>query len=183
MTNKFVFICFYLVAAAATAQQYKSTSGRISFFAEAALGDIDAASSMASATLRRNTGEVTVVVPVTSFVFKKKLMQQHFNESYLESDRYPDATFTGTIAEMNTPGEISGTVFDLSGTLTLHGVSKPRQIKATLVRSPDGTLVSKGSFSVELGDHKVKIPKLLFQNVVETVDVKFEFVLKQLTHE
>jgi len=176
---KVMLLWFCLAAITVSAQNtYKGTNGKVGFFAEAPFGNIEAESSMVSSTFIDPSGHVAVTIPVKSFVFKKKLMQEHFNEKYMESDKYPEASFTGKIVGMKPIHEMTNQEIDISGTLTIHGQSKPREIKATMSLNTEGELSVKGSFAVQLEDHKIKVPTLLFQKMAETADVKFELLLK-----
>ena len=87
-------------------------------------------------------------------------MQKHFNDSYLETDRYPECTFRGTVNNQNASGEI-----------TLHGVTKKIDIPISL-EEVDGKINIDANFKIILKDHKIKIPKLLFQNIAEEIEIK-----------
>jgi polyisoprenoid-binding protein YceI len=103
------------------------------------------------------------------------LMQEHFNENYLESEKFPTASFKGKINEtidFTKPGS-----YDVSatGTFTLHGVAKPRTIKGKLtVEAQKLTLMS--DFDVALTDHKIDVPQLVFVKVAQVIKVKNKFV-------
>ena len=87
-------------------------------------------------------------------------MQKHFNDSYLETDKYPECIFKGTIDEDIASGEI-----------TLHGVTKEIQIPALITEEGDKIKINT-EFKIALKDHKIKIPRLLFQNIAEEIEVK-----------
>ena len=172
-------LCMLLAIISATAQKnYKGKNGKIKFFSAALLENIEAESKLVSSLFNELTGEVAVLIPVKSFEFKKSLMQEHFNENYMESDKYPDASFSGNIVGLKSLKETPNQVANVSGILTIHGVSKQRDLKVTLTFNADGILTAKGSLMVKLEDHKIKIPSLLFQNIAETVEVTFELLLK-----
>jgi polyisoprenoid-binding protein YceI len=101
-------------------------------------------------------------------------MQEHFNENYLESDKYPTATFQGKVNEditWNKPGS-----YDVSATgiLNIHGKAVPKTIKGKL-QIGENTLRLDSRFEVPLVDHNIKIPKLLFSNIAEKIDVTCQF--------
>ena len=173
-----IFMLWAAVTTAAGQALYKGQNGKIKFFSEATLENIEAETNKASSLYNESTGEVAILIPVKSFVFKRKLMQEHFNENYMESDKYPDASFAGKIKSTQPLKGVTRQVVDISGTLSIHGVSKQRDIQATLTLNTDGTLSAKGKFIVKLEDHNVKIPSLLFQNIAEMVEVTFEFTLR-----
>lgn len=180
MKNKYIIItlCLFTAIAGSAQKNYKGKDGRIRFFSVAPLENIEAENEMASSVFDELNNKVAVLIPIKSFVFKKTLMQEHFNENYLESDKYPNATFIGKVVGVKSFKEMPMQTLDISGTLTIHGVSRERDIKTTLTLNSDGTLSAKGSFKVKLEDHNIKIPRLLFQNIAETIDVTFDLQLK-----
>src|SRR5690606_27320278 len=103
-----------------------------SFFSAAPLENISAVTQRAASALDTKSREIAFKVPIKSFEFKKQLMQEHFNENYMESDKFPYATFSGKISERidwSTDGTYPVTV---AGTLEIHGVKKPYTTKATV---------------------------------------------------
>ncbi|HNQ11635.1 MAG TPA: YceI family protein [Bacteroidia bacterium] len=159
------------------AQVYMSSDGKISFFSKAPLENIEAETHSATSVLNTSNNEVVFKIPITTFKFEKPLMQEHFNEKYMESDKFPFASFKGVIGEgfdmrKEGPQQVKG-----SGELEIHGVKKERVENAT-IEVQNGNIVLKGSFDVMLKDHDIKIPKLLTENIAEKVNVKFEFTYK-----
>ncbi len=153
---------------------FKSNNGKVKFFSKAPLEDIEAATSTASSIIRVTTGEVAFSIPIRSFKFAKALMEEHFNENYLESEKYPQATFTGKIVEkvdLQSQAEQNVTV---DGTLTVHGVAQKRQIPAT-IRLENGKLKGHSQFKVKLVDHQIDIPHLVFHKIAEVIDVTLDF--------
>ena len=141
---------------------YTSRAADASFFSSAPLEDIKAGTKKASAAMNTRTGEVLFVVPVKSFVFEKNLMQEHFNEQYMESDRYPEARFDGVIVNWQGLPETK-TEISVRGKLTIHE-------KATLEPAGDGFLGSS-TFQVRLVDYNIRIPRILTRNIAEEVQV------------
>ena len=135
-------------------------SSNIEFYSKALLEDIQAENTESIGAIDMSTGEFVIKIPVSSFEFPNKLMQKHFNDSYLETDRYPECTFRGTVNNQNASGEI-----------TLHGVTKKINIPISL-EEVDGKININANFKIILKDHKIKIPKLLFQNIAEEIEIK-----------
>tara|TARA_B100000212_G_scaffold338910_1_gene316315 strand:+ start:654 stop:1157 length:504 start_codon:yes stop_codon:yes gene_type:complete len=135
-------------------------SSKIEFYSKALLEDIQAENIESIGAIDMGTGEFVIKIPVSSFEFPNKLMQKHFNDSYLETDKYPECTFRGTINNQNASGEI-----------TLHGVTKKINIPISL-EEVDGKININTNFKIILKDHKIKIPKLLFQNIAEEIEIK-----------
>jgi polyisoprenoid-binding protein YceI len=164
-------VFFLMHCIAAKAQSYVSNQVRNSLFSSTPIEDIKAASTKTSAVLLSKTGEFAFQVPIKSFEFEKRLMQEHFNENYLESDQFPTASFKGNIdpninwqkdAEYNTVAK---------GTLTIHGVSKARNMPAKIIIK-NGSATILANFEVACADHDIKIPSLVFTKIAKVIQVK-----------
>ena len=154
------------------AQKYYTRSGVTEFKAsEKAFEPVEAINNSTTAIFKINTGEVVSQVFISSFEFKNALMQEHFNENYMESEKYPYATFKGKLSH-------DGDSVVAEGVFQVHGVTKPRKIKGVLIKGEK--LILKGSFMVITKEHKIKIPKLLVKNIAEEikVDIYCEFIQK-----
>ena len=178
--SAFLLIGFLAVGLSlpAQAQVFMGTNGHISFYSKAPLEDIEAHSREMSGAIRANTCELAFSVPINTYQFKKSLMQQHFNDRYMESDKYPKATFTGKINEtpdLTQPGTYPVTA---TGKLTVHGVPQDRTIQGTLV-SDGKKLQLTTDFKVKVADHQITIPRVVFQNIAEVVDVKLDMTLNR----
>ena len=115
----------------------------------------------------------------TSFTFKDKLMQEHFNENYMETDKFPSAVLDMMIAE-NLDFTKDG-VYDitLKGTLEMHGVKQEREIKGKLTIANGAPVKAAAVFDVKLADHGIKIPKAVTMNIAEVIKTDVEFVLEK----
>lgn len=149
---------------------YKAVSSEISFFSEAPLEDISAINKEGQSLLNTSNNEIAVIVGIRGFDFENSLMEEHFNENYLESDKYKLAVFKGKINE-KIDFKKDGT-YDISatGTFDLHGVTQERTISGT-VTIKGNQIVLNSKFKVALKDHEIKIPKAVLQNIAEVVDV------------
>lgn len=149
---------------------YMAKEGSASFFSKAPLEDIEATSNSVNSVLNTSNGEVVFIIPITSFKFEKALMQEHFNENYMESGTYRDARYKGKINEpvdFTKDGTFNVTT---SGTLNIHGVDQQRTVDGIIVVK-DGVAKLDSKFKVKLADHNIKIPKVVMQNIAEEVDV------------
>lgn len=156
------------------AQKYKVDSSEVSFFSEAPLENISAINKKSTSLYNRESGEIAFSIPIKSFVFEKALMQEHFNEKYLESDKYPRATFSGILLDLkqNVTGEQE---VKAKGKLTIHGVTRELEIKGIAV--DQGTrLQLKSKFKIKLEDYKITIPQLVIKNIAEEVEVSVNFI-------
>ncbi len=151
---------------------YSASGGNASFYSSAPLEDIEAVSTGMSSVLNAATGEIVFIVPIRSFRFKKSLMEEHFNEKYLESDKYPQAIYKGKINEMPDISKDGQYRISSSGSLNIHNVNIQRTDSAMLTVK-EGVISMEGNFKVALKDHDIEIPKLVIRNIAEVVDVKF----------
>ena len=154
---------------------WKTTQSRTSFYSKALLEDITALNNAATSAINTATNEVVVRIPIKQFDFPNNLMEEHFNENYLESDKYPFATFQGKIKEAIDWQQAGKKEVSAEGVLNIHGVNQPRTLSGTLLVAP-GKLQVNAQFMVRLADHKIKVPKLVFQKIAETIDVNCQFV-------
>lgn len=153
-------------------QKYFSKTGKISFKSEASMEKIEAQNASASTALDINNGNLEWAVLIQGFKFEKALMQEHFNENYMESATYPKAKFKGKIDNIGTVNFLKDGVYNVTATgqLEIHGITKPVTSKGTItVKS--GAISAKSNFSVLLTDYGITIPKLVADNISKTVDI------------
>lgn len=154
-----------------------SKNAMVSFFSSTVLEDIEAKSSMGSSAINTKTGEMLFKVSNTSFKFQKKLMQEHFNENYMESEKYPYSEFKGKITGLYDVTKNGTYKVIVSGNLNIHGISKPYSGPAELTVSDDG-MAARTKFKVKIADHGIKIPSLVFKNIAEFVEVNIQAFYK-----
>ena len=157
-------------------QKFSSEKGAIVFFSDADIEDIKAVNAVVGSLFNTTTGEIVYILKIRDFVFDNSLMREHFNEKYLESEKYPKATFQGTITgfKENTNGLQK---VKAVGKMTMHGVAKEVSIPGTIERI-DGKLVMKSKFRIKLQDYNIKIPKIVWQNIAEEVEVTVDIIYK-----
>jgi len=171
--KRFLILFFLLIFQQSFSQSiFVCRNGEVTFFSSAPVEDIEATSKSMNSILNTSNNEIVFVVPMTSFKFQKGLMQEHFNEKYVESDKFPNATYKGKIAETIDYSKDGEYTINSEGTLTIHGVEKPRKETGKLVIS-NGEIRLQSEFSVAVDDHKIEIPQLMMQNIADTVKVNF----------
>jgi hypothetical protein len=158
------------------AQKYGAESGIITFFSDAALEDIKAENKKVASLFNSSNGAIAFSVPIVEFQFEKSLMQEHFNEKYLESEKYPKASFQGMITDFKLDTVDEQKVL-ATGKLTIHGVTKDISVPGTF-QNKDGKILMAAKFIVQLEDYKVEIPQLMWQNIAEEVEVSLTFIFK-----
>jgi hypothetical protein len=168
--------CLFFNFSATLAQKYVKESGTIAFFSAVTLEDIKADNAKAVSLFNSATGDIAYSAPITEFQFKKALMQEHFNEKYLESDKYPKASFQGKLVGFDiTVGSIQNVT--ATGKLTIHGVTQEISVPGTF-EVTNGKVVLQSKFNVKLEDYKIEIPTLMWQNIAEEVEVTINFTYK-----
>lgn len=171
--NLMALLALALIASAAQAQdKYFTKSGKIEFSSKAPLEDIEAKNKTAMAVLDTKSGAIQFSVQMKGFEFEKALMQEHFNENYVESDKYPKADFKGTIT--NNP-EISYTkpgtyTAKIKGKMTLHGVTKDVETTGTIKVTGNG-VDAASTFNLQLSDYNIKIPAVVKDKISNTVRI------------
>ena len=153
------------------AQILIAKSGNASFYSEAPLENIEAVTTSIQSILNTANNSVAFIIPISGFKFKKDLMREHFNEKYMESDKYPNATYNGKVNE--SVDWTKDGVYDVTSTgkLTIHGVEKEvTQPGKFTIKNGEAQLES--SFPIIVDDYKIEIPRLLFENIADTVAVK-----------
>ncbi|WP_158825453.1 YceI family protein [Mucilaginibacter lacusdianchii] len=152
-------------------ETYVCKNAKISLFSKAPLEDIDATSTQGTSVYNATTGDLAFSLPIRSLQFQKSMMQEHFNENYMESDKYPNATFKGRIQE-KIDTEKDGTYpVNVNGVLDVHGVKQNRSIKGTITINK-GTVSMASDFMVQCKDHRIDIPQLVFKKIAESIQIK-----------
>ena len=172
--KKILFILIAAVTLNSTvhAQNYLTKNGTITFFSKTSMENIEAINSQVLSVLNAKNGELAFSVIVKGFLFKKALMQEHFNENYMESDTYPKSTFKGAITDISKVNFTKDGTYPVSvkGDLTIHGVTKNTTTPGT-VTIKAGKVSAAADFIVTLADYKISIPKVVENNISPTIKI------------
>ncbi len=178
MYNKLIVLVlgFGCLNLTANAQKFTTEKTFVSFFSHAAIEDIKAENTKTAGVFNSATGDIAFSVPIKEYEFEKSLMKEHFNEKYMETEKYPKSTFQGKVSgyDANATGTQNVTS---KGKLTIHGVTQEVEIPGTIEKEGD-KLLMKSKFIVKLADYKIAIPQLLWQNIAEQVEVTADFTFK-----
>lgn len=158
-------------------QRYTVKEGVVDFFSDATLEDISAENSKIQSLFNAESGEIAFRIRISDFKFSRKLMQEHFNEKYMESEKYPYATFSGSLQDFD-QNAMNEQRVTASGKLTIHGVSRDVTIPGT-VKNNGQTVEMNSSFMVRLENHNIAIPQLLWQNIAEEVKVTIRLTYRK----
>jgi len=176
-----LLIAFVLLGSPAMAQKFITKNGNISFFSSTPMEDIEAHNKQVNAALDVETGDFVFKVLIKSFKFEKALMQEHFNENYMESDEFPNATFVGKVANHADIDFTKEGVYNaqIEGKLTIHGVSQDIEETGTFTVSKKG-IAGKSKFNIKVGDYNIDIPKTVINNIAESIEVTVAVDMKPL---
>jgi polyisoprenoid-binding protein YceI len=156
-------------------------TGTISFDATAAMDKIQATNNKATCVINTATGQMEFAVLMKGFEFEKALMEEHFNENYVESDKFPKSTFKGKINNLTEVNfAMDGTYpVTISGDLTIHGVTKPATAKGFFTVK-DGIISGKSEFNILLSDYGISIPTVVKENISNETKITVEVKLDHL---
>jgi polyisoprenoid-binding protein YceI len=180
--NGIVLAAFILAATLTQAQdKYFTKSGKIEFYSKAPLEDIEAKNKTAQVVLDTKTGALQFSVLMKGFEFQKALMQEHFNENYVESDKFPKADFKGTVVNNNAINYTKSGTYNakVKGQLTMHGITKDVEASGT-VKVDGGELKTASTFNVQLSDYGIKIPAIVKDKISNTVKIVVDCKLDPL---
>ena len=163
------------------AQKYLTRNGSIRFFSEAPLENIEAYNNQVSGLVDLETGGMAFTLLMKAFTFEKALMQEHFNEKYVESQKYPKATFKGNIKDFDSLKlGTEQVVITVSGKLTIHGITKEIIVPATLMKDINGNIEGKSVFNIDLKEYEIKVPSAVRKNIADNLEIKVNMVYEEM---
>lgn len=181
--KKFIFLPLFLLAAGLMQAQDKffTKSGNISFYSKATLENIEAHNKSVTSVLDTKTGNMQFAVLMKGFEFEKALMQEHFNENYVESHKFPKAEFKGRITNNHEINYAKDGSYNarVAGKLTIHGETREVEATGTVVIR-NGKMVTQSSFDIQLSDFRIEIPKIVKDNINNNVKITVDCALEPL---
>jgi hypothetical protein len=179
MKYLFILLAAFALTTSIKAQKlYSTKSGKISFESKAALEDIEAKNSEVESKLLSSNGQIVFNLLIKGFQFENQLMEDHFNENYLESSKYPKATFKGFITNIKEINFSKDGTYPAKarGKLTIHGVTKDVSSNGTITVK-NGKVRANSTFDIKLKDYKIGgslIGKKIAEAIVIYVDCQYE---------
>lgn len=171
MVRQIINLVLLLSCLSVNAQKYLAEDGVISFFSEAPMEDISAVNKKVSAVFDVATNDLVFQLKITDFIFPKNLMQEHFNENYLESDIYPISTFMGQLIQ-NKNGKAT-----VQGDLTIHGETNKITVDGVMLQKKKSVVIS-AEFALKLEDYNIKIPTIVMYKIAEEIEINVNIELK-----
>jgi YceI-like domain len=170
--NLFAVITIIFFTIAAQAQKFYTKNGLISFFSSTKMEDIKADNNQVLCVLNSQTGDLQFSVLNNSFRFRKALMEEHFNENYIESTKYPKSSFKGTVADISKVNFTQDGTYPVTvkGDLSIHGVTKNITAKGSVIIKASKINVSS-KFIARLADYNIAIPGAVKNNISENIEI------------
>lgn len=182
MQKRFLlFAALIAFSAPAFSQKFFTRDAKVKFFSDASMEKIEAVSKSGTAVLDAASGAMEWKVLIKGFLFEKALMQEHFNENYMESSKYPDATFKGSITNfsdvnLNKDGAYQAKV---KGKMKIHGVEKDMEVSGTITIG-DGALKISSEFTVKCTDFNIKIEAAKVANISNDIKITVDATLNPM---
>jgi hypothetical protein len=168
----------FIAAPCVAQKRYYAEKSLVTFFSDGVVEDIKAVNTTTTSIYDITKNDIAFLVKIKDFEFEKKLMQVHFNEKYLETDKYPKSTFIGSVTGFN-PAKEGVQHVTATGKLFMHGVTRDVKIPGT-VQKDGSSLVLKSRFILKLADYNISIPQIVWQNIAEEVEVNLDFIFNPL---
>ncbi|MBR9915041.1 MAG: YceI family protein [Algicola sp.] len=172
----FIYILVCCSLSSFSQDKYITRTGIITFEASVpSFEEVAAKNKSVSAILNTENGEFAALALTTAFRFKNALMEEHFNENYAESDKYPKASFKGKFIAFDSHN--LSNEYQLKGTLNFHGKTKDMDTIAVNLVTTNEHMTMNGTFKVEASDFDIAIPKIVRNKIAETITISFTFDL------
>lgn len=176
-----IIALFFASSVGVQAQKYFTKTGHISFYSDTPIEKIEGHNKSSNCVLDVTTGKIEFGALIKGFQFEKALMQEHFNENYLESTKYPKAIFKGQIdnykmIDVTKNGKINVKV---SGKMTIHGITKDVTTDG-IINVNKGKIDADATFNILVSDYNIAIPTLVKDQIAKSVKVKVDVTLEAL---
>ena len=163
----FIALVFFLLQSSFAQKRYFTKTGNVSFRAGTAVEDIDGLNKSTTCVFDAGSGDIQFAILIKGFEFKSSLMMEHFNENYMESDKFPKSIFKGKITNLD---KINFSK-DGTGVLEIHGVKKEVEANGQFKVSGE-TVIAIAEFEIVLEDYAITIPSLVKDKISKTARIK-----------
>lgn len=175
--KKTVLIAILLLSQTIIAQKYFTRTGGTNFKASVeAFEAVEATNNSTSVVLKTDSGDIAALLLIKAFKFKVALMQEHFNENYMDSDKHPKATFRGKIEGFNLADINTKKEYPIKGILTVRGIKKDVETTGTFSKSGNA-LKLNAVFSVKPQDFDIKIPSIVRKKIAKSINITLDYEL------
>src|ERR1035437_2483752 len=152
-------------------------NGFARFFSVTKMENIEGVSQTAVSTLDLDSGKIAIKARNSTFIFPEKLMQEHFNENYMESEKCPVSAFYGTVTGIDKSVLDAGKIVPVTvaGDLDVHGVKKHYTTTGTLQKGSNGSVSGETKFHVKIADHGIKVPSIVMAKIADSMEITARF--------
>lgn len=164
-------------AAALQATPLIAKAGYVRMYSSTKMENIEGISQVAVSSLDLDSGKLAIKVRNNSFEFPNKLMQEHFNENYMQSAKFPISAFSGTVTRLDRASLDAGKTIPVTieGDLDVHGVRKHYLVPGVLHKAPDGSIQGETTFKVGIADHGIEVPTIVVAKIAESMEITARF--------
>ena len=165
-------LTFSILFFTANAQKYMTKNGYIGFYSHTPMEDIKADNNQVASILDTSNGDLVFQVLIKSFHFDTALMEEHFNENYMESDKFPKSSFKGTITNISSVNFSGNGIYDVTveGDLTIRDVTNKVNAKGSIEVLPGG-INANSKFNIDPVDYKINIPGVVREKIAKNLEV------------
>ncbi len=183
MKKVFLSLIALMMTMSISAQKFYTKDADVAFDANSPLEKIEGKTNKGTLVIDVATGKLESAVLVKGFHFEKSLMEEHFNENYMESGKFPKAVFAGTIANFNTVNLKKEGIYPvtIAGNLTMHGVTKPVEAKGNVTVKGGALTNAKAAFKVSMADFNISIPSAVRDKIAKEAKIDMNCVLQSLS--
>ncbi|MEM6344019.1 MAG: YceI family protein [Bacteroidota bacterium] len=174
MKKSILILSLLLMAVSSlSAQKYLTRTGQVSFLSETPVENIEADHKQVTSIFNSETGDLVFSLLLKGFQFEKELMQEHFNEKYVESDKYPKSTFKGSITNMDEVDLSKDGTYQVKveGSLIIHGVTQPVSTDG-VITVDGGKIKAEATFPIALEDYEIEVPSIVRESIAENISIE-----------
>jgi len=167
-----VLALFTVIYSSLAQEKLITRTAKVSFLSETPIEKIEADNTQVASIFDISKNKIAFNALLKSFRFDKALMEEHFNEKYVHSDKFPAAKFKGTLDHkitLDTPKRYENIIID--GEMTFHGVTNPMKVKATLEVLKDKTVQMQTNFKIALSQYNIEVPSIVKEKIASDVAV------------
>ena len=181
LKNSLILAFIICICAPSFGQKYFTRDGKIVFESDAVIEQIESVNKKTMCVWDTESGAIELAALINSFKFEKALMEEHFNENYMETDKFPKAVFKGTVTNMSAIDVTKNGAYtaEITGSLTIHGVTNEVDLTANLSVEDDG-IKGLATFEIAVADYDIEIPSVVKDNIAKVVQVMVDLDLKPL---
>ena len=183
MKRLFFLLLFLNIIFAANAQKFMTKNGYIGFYSKTSMEEIKADNNQVVGALDTSTGELVFQALIKSFHFDRALMEEHFNENYMESDKFPKSVFKGKITNLSSVDFAKSGTYDVTveGDLTIHDITNKVSIKGT-IEVISGGINANSKFNIIPEDYKINIPGVVREKINKNLEVTVTMKYSPITN-